>query len=237
MDINAVINDSLNLTGIVKVCYPYRLRKPVSDYDANELMKFNEHYSVNNSTICFVHRNKVYVTPYTRRKLKVLKEKLEEGSFYVPFSNGDYPLLEKERWLEMRNDALIEHFRIIEEDCSKICDERDIGNLSGSVLTRCFRIPICGIAVKQYFYNTKVYPHCNESCVDTNTYNKLGKYCTNNGIVVFVYRDGHTYVTHGFWIIKELKKAGYKESSLFVPFSNGEQIVDLALAKKWEQAR
>ena len=64
---------------------------------------------------------------------------------------------------------------------------------------------------------------------------KIGHYCTNNGRVVFVYRDGHTYVTRGYWIKRELDKAGYKESSLFVPFSNGEQITDSFLAREWER--
>ena len=237
MDINAVIKESLNLSGIVKVCWPYRLKKPVSDYDSSELLKYNDYYSVNNSTLCFVYKDNIYVTPYTKKKLATLKRTLKQGSFYVPFSNGDYPLLEKEQWLRMRNDALMEHFRNIEEECSKICDERSIKSLANDVLDRCFRIPLCGIAVKQYFHNTRVYAHCNESCIDANTLNKLGKYCSNNGIVVFIYRDGHTYVTHGYWIVNKLKESGFKESILFVPFSNGEQITDPVLSEQWEQAR
>ena len=64
--------------------------------------------------------------------------------------------------------------------------------------------------------------------------NVLGYYSMNNGRTVFIYRDGHTYVTKGYWVIDKLKKAGYQRGSLFVPFSNGEQIVDPLLAAKWE---
>jgi hypothetical protein len=71
--------------------------------------------------------------------------------------------------------------------------------------------------------------------VDSTTFDKLGRFCTNNGKVVFVYRDGHTYVFRGYRIVDELRNAGYKEAGLFVPFSNGEQITDPYLADQWEK--
>lgn len=40
---------------------------------------------------------------------------------------------------------------------------------------------------------------------------------------------GKTYVTKGYEIMSELRAAGYKEDSLFVPFSNSEEIVDPVL--------
>jgi hypothetical protein len=52
--------------------------------------------------------------------------------------------------------------------------------------------------------------------------------------VVFVYRDGHTYVTKRYRIISELREAGYRETGMFVPFSNGEEILDPDLREKWE---
>lgn len=59
----------------------------------------------------------------------------------------------------------------------------------------------------------------------------------NNGKVIFVYIDGKTYVTKGYKIIDELREAGYKEGELFVPFSNGEAIVDPFLKKKWDDIK
>ncbi len=55
------------------------------------------------------------------------------------------------------------------------------------------------------------------------------------GNVVFVHYDGHTYVTKGYWILDELRRAGYKESDLDVPFNNGERIIDPYLAAQWER--
>jgi hypothetical protein len=59
----------------------------------------------------------------------------------------------------------------------------------------------------------------------------------NNGIVVFVYRDGHTYVTKGYKVIQHLCDAGYREKCMFVPFSNGEEIMHDGFRAKWEAIR
>lgn len=96
-------------------------------------------------------------------------------------------------------------------------------------MERCFKIPRSGVPVKHLYYEDTVYPACSETMLDCTVADKLGSYCTNNGKVVFVYRDGHTYVAKGYWIVSELGKSG-----LFVPFSNGEQITDLGLASQWE---
>ena len=125
--------------------------------------------------------------------------------------------------------------RDYEVDSAKWCDEHNIGELSEETMKCCFRMPRGGVPVKHLYFEDTYYPACNESFVDCTVVDKLGRYCTNNGKVVFVYHDGHTYVTKGYWILDELRHAGYKESGLFVPFSNGEQITNPYLATKWEQ--
>ena len=70
--------------------------------------------------------------------------------------------------------------------------------------------------------------------LDMMPFEKIGKYCKNNGKVVFVYQNGKTYVTKGYKIIDELKAAGYEEESACVPFSRGEVIRDPELRARWE---
>ena len=80
-----------------------------------------------------------------------------------------------------------------------------------------------------------VYPVINQTFFDCTIPDHIGKFCTNNGRVVFVYRDGTTRVTKGYWILDALREAGYREAGLFVPFSNGEEILNLALRTSWEK--
>ena len=62
----------------------------------------------------------------------------------------------------------------------------------------------------------------------------MGTYTQNNGRVAFVTTEGKTYVTPFCFEAREtLKAAGYKEGSLFVPLSNGEEILDPDLNAKW----
>lgn len=123
-----------------------------------------------------------------------------------------------------------------ESDCTKWCNEHGIGKLSNETMKHCFMIPREGVRVKHLHFESICYPALGESRLDHFAIDMLGRYCTNNGKVVFVYRDGHTYVVGGYWIINELKAAGYRASGLFVPLSNGEQIVDPYLAAQWESS-
>ena len=191
-------------------------------------------FCTNNSTVAFIDSDGVFVTPYTRHGMAVLYSAgFTREWFYVPFSNGDHPTFEESRWGFLRTKARKSYSRDYEEDCKKWCDEHHIGTLPTEVLDNCFRIPYDGVLVRRSNYESRTCPACNERCVDCTVVDKLGTFCGNNGRVAFVYRDGHTYVTKGYKIINQLQKAGYKESGLYVPFSNGEEIVDLELAKAW----
>lgn len=53
--------------------------------------KFNGCYATNNSTVCFVSDNEVFVTPYTRITMRSLRSAgFCEKYFYVPFSKGRF---------------------------------------------------------------------------------------------------------------------------------------------------
>ena len=142
-----------------------------------------------------------------------------------------------EKLMEKSDEATESHYRDYEIRCANYCDEHGIGELSEATLKRCFRMPREGVPVKHPNYSTRIFPATDEFHVDCTVVALLGRFCTNNGKVVFVYRDGHTYVTKGYGIIGELRAARFVRGDLFVPFSNGEQITDPDLAAKWDEIK
>lgn len=196
--------------------------------------KFNGCYALNNSTVCFVHDNDVYVIPYTRVAIEALHSAgFCERYFYVPFSNYGFPKLEKSKWEALKEGAKKINEADFVSDCQAYCDELHIGSISNEILKNCFEMPEIGVRVKHLYFEDVYYPVMNYRFFDYHC-NNLGKYSYNNGLVLFVYRNGKTYVTKGYKIIKELRAAGYTESDIFVPFSNGEKILDPALKARWE---
>lgn len=204
----------------------------------SDVATFNGRYASNNGTLAFAENNEFFVTPVTRRAYKALREAgFTEGYFFVPFSNWDYPKekKDKKRWEELRSMQVKLQKEYFAQDCIKYCDEYNIDALDDETLSRCFVIPEGGVEVKHPHYATKTYPAINQTCFDTTIPGRIGRFATNNGRVVFTYRDGTTRVTRGYWILKLLRAAGYKEASMYVPFSNGEQIVDYDLRTAWEK--
>ena len=153
----------------------------------------------------------------------------------MPFSNGDYPKAEERKWNILRERASKAYQDDFEQDCAAFCDERHIGGvISDETLRNCFEIPSSGVDVKNSYYKTCYPPIIKDNAFNNDVEDKLGRFCANNGKVVFTYRNGKTYVAKGYKIISELRNAGYIESGLFVPFSNGETILDPILKERWE---
>ena len=228
---------SIHIPGTIVVRWPqYNDDGGILDVTSTS-SKFDDAYCVNNSTICYVTGHEVYVTPCTKEAIATIKAAgLTHEHFYVPFSNGDYPRDQKVKWEQLLSDARESYYRDYENDCIAYCDKHRIKPLSEEIMERCFRIPRQGVPVKHPYYEDVVRPICGDEIImDSTVTDKLGRFCANNGRVVFVYRDGHTYVTRGYKILDDLKAAGYKEAGLFVPFSNGETITDPYLASKWDQ--
>ena len=202
------------------------------------ISKFNGQYSANSSTIGFIHEKRYYVVPYTARAITTLVENgFKEASFYVPFSASDYPKREAKRWRFLQGKAKKTPEENFSAECEKFCNEHHIGALPTLVMRKSFMIPTEGLRVKHVCYETHTYPVITQFKLDTFARDSLGTYYMNNGIVVFVYRDGHTYVTKGYKVIQHLCDAGYREKCMFVPFSNGEEIMHDGFRAKWEAIR
>ena len=206
----------------------------LSNYDS----KFNGRYAVNNSTICIVDFDgTVYAAPYSMSLARLLNSNgFAETYFYVPFSNGDKPKNKEVRWRELRAMADDERRKNFKAECEAYCDKNGIGKIPTAILENCFKMPRTGVEVKSHQgYRNTYFPMIHNECLDCIGVEYIGKYCYNNGRIVFVYRDGNTYIAKSGCALAEiLRSNGYRESRFFVPLSNSEQIVDSAIAAKWE---
>lgn len=236
MNLERLKENSIRINGTIVVCWPQHSNEE-EVLNMNETVEmFSDFYSMNNSVVCFVSDGAAFVTPYTREVEEALRAAgMSKADFYVPFSNWDYPKFEKEKWESLCRLAMVAHHYEFEMDCINYCNKHGIGELSDETMKRCFRIPYDGVAISHPDMSDTIYPACgDERCMDCTVVDKLGRYCTNNSRVVFIYRDGHTYVTKGYSIVDELRRAGYIRGELFVPFSNGEKIIDSVLAAQWD---
>ena len=200
--------------------------------------KFNGCYAVNNSTVALVSSGELFVTPYTDEVMSALKEAgFRKEYFYVPFSNWDYPKFEKIKWDELSARANAVKKNGFAKKCENYCDDHHIHALSEETLRNCFRMPENGVKVKHHYFEDCYYPVIKSETFDCAVADSIGKFCMTNGKVVFVYRTGETFVTKGYKIIRELREAGYTEAGLFVPFSNGEEILDWGLKARWDSIK
>lgn len=192
-------------------------------------------YSVNNGTVCWVMDGEIYAAPYTRSLVQLLDQAgFRNGSFYVPFSNGEHPYNRRTEWESLLLSAGVATLKDFEEDAKVWCDEHKIGSIDENLLGSCLRIPRGGIPVEDCGVYSIYYPRLNESCVDIIAISSLGSYSYNAGRVVFVYRDGHTYLSKDPSIMDILEKAGYRRDDFPVPLSGSEKITDAYLRYLWD---
>lgn len=129
--------------------------------------------------------------------------------------------------------------REYENFCSRWCDKHRIGRLSQAELSRCLRIPNDGLRVDHPHFAAIYFPHCGVSDSESVITQRLCNFFYENGKVLFVYRDGHTYLTQGYWAVEKLINIGFHRGLGRVPVplscSDG-KIADPNLAEEWETA-
>lgn len=219
----------------VKVCWPQHGGKEellVPKLD----MSLEKGYESNNGTIAFVSDQMLYVIPYMRKVMQILDESgFTRKSMYVPFSNWDYPVAEKFAWEALKRTAEEQHQLDFIADCNKFADEHGFKTIEETLFEKCFEMPAKGVEVEHLNFRDTYYPAITGTFLDCVASDRIGRYCTNNGTCVFIYRDGKTYVTRSREVMDALYDAGYVEGGLFVPFSNGERIKDAVYAQQWQR--
>ena len=205
--------------------------------DFSEIVsKFNGRYAVNNSTICFIIEGEAYVTPYTRGMISIIEDiGLKQADFYAPFSNWDYPLNEKDKWEDLRKKAEKKTAQEFADECFRLSWKKGLREISSGALENCLSIPPKGLEVKHNIHNYRgmIMPVITSSIADSMIEKALGTYSANNGVVVFAYCDGNTYLTKGYKIIAFLDQAGFEKTDMFVPLSNGEELTNPVMQLKW----
>ena len=196
-------------------------------------------FSMNNSVIAFVFKQKLYVTPWTDGTAITLEENhFRKSSFYVPFSNNNYPKVEQQKWEQLLEEAettrqkweqLLEEAGVDRQDRYAMSNlawsiEHNVGTITN--IDHCFKVPSDGVRVTS--------PQGARLIVRPFSSARLGYFSVNNSIVAFVYCNGETYLAKGTKIVDSLTAAGYIESNFEVPLSNGEGIIDTALKVAWE---
>ena len=220
------------LTGL-QISWPmYNKAEPLSLGDIPE--KFEHKYAWNNGTICFVDGGKLFVIPAMWNAHQILmNEGFCEASFYVPFSNGDFPLQYKAKWEALRaeqNQSRREQFL---EDCAEFCKKNGIGEISDELLKQAMQIPAIGMKAQHPLEGEKIFTPIGGCFFDSVFSNYLGTYDTKNGVCIFLSSDGKTYITKKMELIKALEAAGYRRKEQIVPLSDGEVLVDPALKMRW----
>ena len=204
--------------------------------DLSDLVpKYNGYYSIEGKTICFVYNNEIYVTPFTRATQKTLiKSGFMKEDFIVPFENGSYPKQDKLLWLKMREKARLSYIKDFENACIEYSNNHCIGEIPQEFLDNSLEIPSTGIQVSHNLYRTSYAPAIVGYNFDFVAINNIGKFCADHGKVVYVYRNGKTYVTKGYKIKSILEDAGYKRGYFPIPFAKGEEIMDPIIREKWK---
>ncbi len=232
---NALRDNAIQIVPGMKAKYPKTIGE--KNIDVSGLVpQFNRCYAISNFTVCFVYDDEVFVTPYTREIVRELRlEGFIEKFFYVPFCYGDYPKGYETKWDTLRKNAEQSYLDTFVEDCTIYCDKHNIGKLTPKTMSNCFKIPNSGVKVRYNGEEILYYPMINSNYIDSIDMYRIGKYNVKNGLVVFVYRDGKTYVSKNRKIVEELDRKGYEVANLTVPFAMGEEILDPKLKEQWEQ--
>lgn len=193
-------------------------------------------FGINKDVISFVHNQTLYIIPYFRSIIKTLLDNgFVKKDIYVPFSNGDYPLDHQKKWNNLVADSRLQHSLDLISDCEEFSNRRGYLAISDELLDRCFEIPSSGVKVSHPDWNRTYYPEITSENFDKVHSKVLGHYNTKNGVCVFVYKNGKTYVTRNWAAIRAIRESGYKKSNLTVPFSTPlESILDSFYAHKWE---
>lgn len=202
-------------------------------------------YDYNNGILAFVGEDgSYYVTPFCGDIIPLIEEEgYEHKKLYVPFSNFDIPSDEKlaKLWEELRTEAikLFKQNQIERENeniaaiAAAKAEDQGLQELPAETYEESLEIPINGLET------TSMFSHENQLTkpVEYDQMEKcLGTYTQNNGLIAFVDDKGKTYVSPFSEKTKSsLETAGYKMGYIWVPLSNGEEIVDPAIAAKWEQ--
>lgn len=198
----------------------------------------SEHaYTVNNSVIAFYERGTLYVIPYFKKAMEILEqEEYAMNDMYVPFSNSEYPLLEKDHWQALQKEARSVLQDEFEAEC--IAFSKSVLNISPieqeTIDEKCMQVPEDGIEISNP-QNGEIrrFPVLTGYCCDCFVMDYLGKYSVKDGIITFVNANGKQYVSKDQQVLDILIDSGYRFRMMPAILTNGEEPAQYDIAKIW----
>ena len=190
----------------------------------------NRSYLCKDEVVIFTVHGRTYATPFSESAIKILNE---EGFKYLQSKNikrmegAIEQIRQRElsgrRWKTLAREAVF----IRRENYA---DEMGFEPMSDVIMNNCYRIPDEGIQITNGM-NLYTYKPWIPDGYFGPMVSMIGKFNTLGDMVVFIYRDGYTYLTNAevnrMDVIEELLKSGFIQAPINVPLSRvGEVIVD-----------
>ena len=199
----------------------------------NLIKNFDYRYNFNSRYVCFVDERNVYLSLNSPKILDTLEDhRIKQDNFMMPLSESETLKYQQSRVSFMAERIADAEKQDFIKDCIAFSKVNGIFSVNSKTLNKCFEIPDEGIDVVRDGAIITYWPYisCRHSVDDIEF---IGKYCAHNGKVIFVNRDGRTYIAKGYGIIYELEKSGFHLKKMFVPLSYNETILDDSLDKAW----
>lgn len=124
-----------------------------------------------------------------------------------------------------------------QKECLEYCKEHNIQSLDRTITNESLQIPREGIKIRKIRVERLIKPVINSYYFDDACAEMLGTYSTDGKATVFITDSGKTYVTIQKGLIAKLEAAGYTEKDMYIPFSDGEEILDPKIKEKWEKIK
>lgn len=210
---------ALVISGPIRVFWDIYRREDV--FTPKVGIKYEKCYYTNGGVICFVHKKIWYVIPYMKKVEELLKQ---QGFFYipmyVPFSRGEEPIEQKEKWNELQSMVKEQIELDFVKECQAYANKHFYEKIDSKLLELCMQVPAEGLDVENNGKINTYLPQLNTtSLLDEYYAKKIGKYNVQGGVCVFVYIDGKTYVTRNWLVVKALVSAGFKRANLDIPLA------------------
>lgn len=221
----------------------------VVEVDVNTLNnKFKDMnvYNCFRNAIGVLYKKEYYALPETKLYVKMLQEfGIVKADFFVFLNEDQFPHQEHmvNRWKEIISNATNQRREEFKDDCRMWAKANKVQPVPIEELGHCLPIPINGIGViiegdedddgdsfDQYEFYDPIVKYVNPRSIEY-----VGSYSVYNNRVIFVDVDGTTYLAKGNHIVKILNNLNFRMLNYFLPFRDGEVIIDESLRKLWEQ--
>ncbi len=209
------------------------------DYLNNKFKDMNV-YNCFRNAIGVLYKKEYYALPETKLYVKKLQEfGIVKADFFVFLNEDQFPMQDHmvKRWKEIISNATKQRREEFKDDCRIWAKVHKAQPVPIEELGHCLPVPINGIRVmteddefdQGEFYDPIV-KYDNPRSIDY-----VGSYSVYHNRVIFVDTDGTTYLAKGNHIVKVLSNLNFRLLNYFIPFRDGETIIDENLRKLWEQ--